>query len=291
MKKNSYSELRDKWVNQHRELQASLWEKHGDVLNWITKTFSPKQLAAGSLGGLMLLSAPAAAAFPMPHLSFANEQIAKEIDKEMFLVTDLSFLLPKEIRPLSKDEEDSISKLLSQQFGFRVVSGIDGKRLNRSYGYIGVEQHLALFPGDTIFSHFDTEENSRSFSTSGMAPGLGAWGYFAMSRGALTEKDKMREKYYIAVPTFLAQDFNTRVAEYRDFFKYRKMLVVNPQNGKSVVVVIGDSGPAEWTGKHLGGSPEVMSYLERFDGSEKGSVLYFFVDDPNDVVPLGSIKI
>ena len=69
------------------------------------------------------------------------------------------------------------------------------------------------------------------------------------------------------------------------------MLVVNPQNGKAMVVVIGDAGPAAWTGKHLGGSPEVMKYLERVDGRQKGPVLYFFLDDPDDKIPLGPLPV
>src|SRR3990170_3560870 len=138
---------------------------------------------------------------------------------------------------------------------------------------------------------FDVEEEARNFYSDGMAPGLGAWGYFAPSREMFTEKDKMREKYYIAVQTFLVPDYNKRVSEYRDFFKYRKMLVVNAENGKAIVAVIGDAGPAEWTGKHLGGSPEVMKHLERVDGARKGPVLYFFIDDPQDQVPLGPIDI
>jgi hypothetical protein len=137
--------------------------------------------------------------------------------------------------------------------------------------------------------HFDKEEEAKKFYGDGMAPGLGAWGYFVQSREQLTEKDKMREKYYIAVQTFLVPDYNQRVTEYRDFLKFRKMLVINPQNGKAMVVVIGDAGPAERTGKHLGGSPEVMSYLEREDGAKRGPVIYFFIDDPNDIIPLGPI--
>jgi hypothetical protein len=58
-----------------------------------------------------------------------------------------------------------------------------------------------------------------------------------------------------------------------------------------MVVVVGDAGPAEWTGKHLGGSPEVMKYLERVDGAQKGPVLYFFIDDPGDKIPLGPIEV
>ena len=69
------------------------------------------------------------------------------------------------------------------------------------------------------------------------------------------------------------------------------MLVVNPQNGKAIVAAVADAGPAQWTGKHQGGSPEVMGYLERYDGSQKGSVLYFFIDDPQDSIPLGPIEV
>lgn len=74
-------------------------------------------------------------------------------------------------------------------------------------------------------------------------------------------------------------------------YKYRKMLLVNPDNGKSIITDIADSGPAEWTGKHLGGSPEVMKYLERVDGAQRGPVLYFFIDDPEDKIPLGQISV
>lgn len=288
---NYYDPLRDKWVERHKASHSSLWSKHSDVLKWVANTFSPKQLAVGSLGGIMLLSAPSMAFLPSSHLLLGTEQAGRQINNDMFLIADLSKVVPQEVRVLTPEEEQAISGILSREFGFRVTAELNGKRLNRSYGYIGAEQHLALYPGDSISSHFDNSEEVSHFLDSGMAPGLGAWGYFANSRDSLIEKDKLREKYYIAVQTFLSADFMRKVGEYRDFFKYRKMIVVNPKNGKGIVVVVGDSGPAAWTGKQLGGSPEVMNYLERFDGSEIGPVLYFFVDDPNDTVPLGPVKI
>ncbi len=69
------------------------------------------------------------------------------------------------------------------------------------------------------------------------------------------------------------------------------MLVVNPDNGKAIIADIGDAGPAEWTGKSLGGSPEVMKHLERVDGADKGPVVYFFIDDPKDNIPLGPVAL
>lgn len=288
--KSIYKHLNERWRKKQGELQKQLWNKHRESLEWLSNNY--KQLISGSLGGLMLLS-NASTNLSVPNVS-ASQNLIPKIDKKTFLISDLSNILPKEIRPLSLDEEQKISEVLSRDFGFGVTPELENKRLNRSYGLIGAEQHLARYPGDNMNTHFDPpaggDENAKLYWSSGMAPGLGAWGYFAPSKNALTEKDIMREKYYIAVQTFLSKDFDSRFAEYRDFYKYRKMLVVNPNNGKAIVAVIGDAGPAEWTGKHLGGSPEVMKYLERVDGVQRGPVLYFFIDDANDKIPLGPIN-
>ncbi|MCL4354702.1 hypothetical protein M1349_04535, partial [Patescibacteria group bacterium] len=189
------------------------------------------------------------------------------------------------------EEEKIIGDILSREFGIKTAAELDGKRLNRSYGYIGQEQHLYRFPGDTLEGHMENEDDWKFSYDKGIAPGLGAYGYFAPSGGLLSEKDKMRERYYIAVQTFLAPGFQNDFKGYVDFFRFRKMLVVNPDNGKAVIADIGDAGPAEWTGKSLGGSPEVMHYLQRYDGAQKGPVLYFFIDDPEDKIPLGPINI
>ena len=107
----------------------------------------------------------------------------------------------------------------------------------------------------------------------------------------MTHEIEERERWYLAVQTFLSPGFSERVAEYRDFYKYRKMLVVNPKTGQAVIAVIGDAGPGQSTGKHLGGSPEVMDALGLGSGPRKGAVLYFFVNDQNNTIPLGPLKV
>ena len=83
--------------------------------------------------------------------------------------------------------------------------------------------------------------------------------------------------------------WNTRFKYLRDWYKYRKVLIVNTNNGNAVIAAIADSGPAAWTGKHFGGSPEVMEFLggPRY---KKGPVVLFFVDDPNNQVSLGPVE-
>ncbi|MDP3988573.1 MAG: hypothetical protein Q8P80_05530 [Candidatus Levybacteria bacterium] len=287
-KKTHYHHLKEKWTNKHKSLSEKLWTKHKKVLNWAVD--SGRQLAIGSAASLMLITTPSLPAISPSHSIAVQQPVpASDIDKSVFLISDLYNILPKdEIRSLSKGEEEEIARILSRDFSLKITAELDGKRINRNYGLIGAEQHLARYPGDTMDSHFDNEEDAKLYWSSGMAPGLGAWGYF--SYGEMTDADKTREKYYIAVQTFLAPGFDENPREIINFFKYRKMLVVNPNNGKAMVVVVGDAGPAAWTGKHLGGSPEVMHYLERVDGKGVGSVLYFFIDDPTNNVPLGPLQ-
>lgn len=276
-KRTHFEHLKEKWTKKHRKLHNKLWKKHKKALNWALDKSKKLAIGSGFAGAMLLTASPGVISniLPTPDAS-AQAQSTQNIDKKALLIYDLLQVLPDSVRPLTKPEEDVIAQTLTRHFGIIVTPELQGKRLNRSYGIIGAEQHLARFPGDW---------------SSRMAPGLGAWGYFTQSRSQLTEKDILREKYYIAVQTFLSKDFNNRVKEYIDFYKYRKMLLVNPDNGKSIVADIADSGPAVWTGKHLGGSPEVMKYLERVDGAQRGPVLYFFIDDPQDNVPLGPISV
>ncbi len=279
-RKPHYEYLRNKWMLRQSAIQNNFWDKHGDSL---------KHVAIGSLG-LMLLANPHQQ-IPAHNLIVSREGILKGFDQNILLAQSLSEKVPGEVRSLNPMEEKEIAELLSKTFGFKVTAELDSIRLNRSYGLIGGEQHLYRYPGDNLYAHADSTTDYASYGGAGIAPGLGAWGYFAPSQQDFDEQNRQRERYYLAVQTFLAPGFAENVGKYRDFFKFRKMLVVNPKTGQAVVAVIGDAGPAEWTGKHLGGSPEVMDMVGLATGPRKGPVLYFFIDDPEDKVPLGPVKI
>ncbi len=287
--KPHYEHLKNKWQDRHKALQQEILTKHGEAFEWLTHHL--RNFSVGAVGALLLILQQPTIAASTPPVSVQQNEAGIDLDKDIFLVTDLSHILPKDVRVFSSEEEERITQVLSNRFGFRVVSEFNGKRLNRSYGLIGAEQHLARYPGDDITTHFASVEEASAFWGSGMAPGLGAWRYFSPSQNEMTQKDSDREKYYIAVQTFLAPGFHDNPKDYSDFFRFRKMLVVNPQNGKALIAAIGDAGPAEWTGKQLGGSPEVMEYLQRVDGKQIGPVLYFFIDDPSDTIPLGPVHV
>ncbi len=282
-----YKNLKEKLQERNRSLKERVVTKHREAFEWAQD--NTKQIAAGAMGGLLLISSPGANLLPKPDDNSHNAQFV-DLPENMFVVSDVKKYLPDEVGEILPQQEEKISEILSGYYGFSVKPEINGFRLNRTYGYIGLEQHLKRYPGDNVDEHFQTDFEANQYRSSGLAPGLGGFGYFAHSKKELTQKDIDREKYYIAVQSFLAPGFSEKTREYINFFKYRKMLVVNPNNGRAVVVVIGDAGPAVWTGKQLGGSPEVMGHLERVDGRARGAVLYFFIDDPEDKIPLGPIE-
>lgn len=282
-KNEKYEYLRKKWQLRHRIIQDNLWEKHGQAF---------KQLAIGGLGGLMIFLPTSPTQLSHPGNPIVSKDDAlKGYDRNVLLAEELREKLPKDVRSLDQEKESEITEILSRNFGFKVTAELDNVRLNRNYGLIGGEQHLYRYPGDNLYAHAETTLDWAKYGGAGIAPGLGAWGYFALSKQEFKEIDKLREKYYLAIQTFEVSGYAENVSKFRDFFKYRKMLIVNPNTGQAVIAVIADAGPASWTGKHLGGSPEVMDVLGLADGPRKGAVLYFFIDDPEDKIPLGPIKV
>lgn len=252
---------------------------------------SAKLLAASALGGALLLAPGqihAQEALPLPEpLANILTEVGKVLPEKPqdWLVGQLGKLLPP-IKDrlgypfITPEEEKTIGRVIELATKIPAAATLEGEHLNTVYGYTGYEQHLKRYPADTLEQHNEALE-------AGMAPGLGAWGYFTEG-GKLTEDTILREKYYMVVQTLYLPDWNARWRYLRDWYKWRKIIMVNVENGNAAVGVIGDAGPAAWTGKHFGGSPEVMNFL---GGSKyrKGLVLVYFVDDPENKIPLGPI--
>ena len=285
-----HKQIRDKWLDKHAEVTRRVRDKHPKAFSYLASKADPKKLAAGAAGSVLLLLSPIHALLPSSKEISKSMSTVMAMTREKILEGRIKAFVPEENRNLNPDEEWHLAEILSDHFGFPVAGELEGKRLNKTLGMIGGEQHLYRYPGDSLLEHAVKPADNEMFIPSGIAPALGAWGYFSDSEAAFSTEELMRERYYLAVQTFLVPDYYERVAEYRDFFKFRKMLAVNAKTGQAVVAVIGDAGPAPWTGKDLGGSPEVMHELGLAKGMRKGPVLYFFINDPENKVPLGPIE-
>jgi len=104
--------------------------------------------------------------------SSASAQVAT-VDKKVFLIYDLRKVLPSDVRALTPYEENDVLDVLRRNFNFSIQAELEGKRLNTTYGIIGEEQHLARFPGDNMFTHFNNPDEAKCIGL-GMAPGLSA---------------------------------------------------------------------------------------------------------------------
>lgn len=302
MPKINSETLRNKLKLRHIDSQNRLAAKHPHAVSFFAdkgiqlgkiREHSTKLLTAGAISGALLLTPPKTAYaqtdLPLPPpLLAAIEEVSKTGSKQSVkgtkedLTQGLEQLLSAKPRPLDRDEEKKIGFLIERTTGIPARGTLEGEHLNTTYGYIGAEQHLPRFPGDHVGLHDEFQE-------SGVTPATGAWSYFAPNQAQLTPEDIEREKYYLAVQTLYLPDWNTNWRHLKEWYRYRKMIVVNPDNGQAAVAVVADAGPAAWTGKHFGGSPEVMNILggRRY---KKGRVLMFFVDDPENKIPLGPVK-
>lgn len=257
---------------RHSQLSQKLLEKHQHVKHL---------LQAATLGSALLLAQPSHPELPagtivqkLKESGFRNPQ---EIQDQLW--QDLASLLPAKTGILNDVTASKVSFIIENLCGLKITQELDGHRLNDSYGFIGAEQHLKRYPGDTLANH-------QQLLTAGIAPGLGAWGYFEY-QSQLSKEDILREEYYVAVQTMYTPEWNFNLKELVSWYKYRKVLVVNPSSGKAVVAVIADAGPAKWTGKQFGGSPELMNYLNLTDGKNRKKVLLWFIDGD---APLGPIN-
>lgn len=280
-------ETKDRFHSTHRNTSNWLKNKAIDVEDFRTK--SQQILAATSLAGSVAMN-------NLPVDMRVNQNIfAMERNKDQDLLAQVS---EEELRAvidklknivkmppghMETEDELYVERQLSDMLGFNVTAELEGHRLNHSIGIMGGEQHLYRFPTDTLSAHDEYQE-------AGIAPNRGAFGWFT-ENGELTETAVEREKYYFAVQTLYLPDWNSNYQDLKPWYKFRKMIVINPADEVAVVGVVGDAGPAQWVKKQFGGSPEIIREGKIWSQEARGKIILLFVDDPEDKVPLGPIDL
>jgi hypothetical protein len=256
--------LKNRLENHKQNVVSDIHKKHSQVINRAKK--HGLTLASTAILASSILAGPA------PELVTKQQLSHQERLKLDQFTGELSSIL-KNKQALNSGEEEIITQALSKKFDLDLKVSMEGNRLNEIVGYIGAEQHLKRWSGDTLAKH--------GIQKSGMAPLQGAFKDF---------DNEEQEKYYVAVQLHELPDWNQNWSKLKPWYRYRKVFVYNPDNQRGIVAVIGDSGPAKWTGKTFGGSPEVMEYLQRVDGAQKGKVIILFVDDPDQKIALGPVQ-
>lgn len=252
------------------------------------RTASQQFLAAISLAGQIALNQPSPQGKDLQAMAAEKkneDELTTQVSQEEYqeIMAKIVGFVNRPPGHLDKEEELYLEQQLSDILHFDVSAELEGHRLNQSLGIMGSEQHLMRFPGDDLAQH-------EVYQEAGIAPNRGAFGWFT-ENGQLTDEAIAREKYYFAVQLMYLPDWNENYKELKDWYKFRKMIVVNPAEAVAVVGVIGDAGPAQWVKKQFGGSPEVVREGKIWSPKSQGKVLLWFVDDPENKIPLGPIQL
>ncbi|GIK83917.1 MAG: hypothetical protein BroJett025_05390 [Patescibacteria group bacterium] len=212
-----------------------------------------------------------------------DKPLASKITKEEFdsIMEKIVELLKLPAGKLEEESELYLEQQLSDILGFDVNANLDGHTLLFSTGVMKATSHLKRSPTDTL-------ENHTNYHEAGLSLNRSAFGWFSGS----TEIDQTaidQEKYYVAVPLYYHEDWNTKFTELKQWYKFRKVVVINPAERIAVVGVIGDIGPSTYTRRQFGGSPELIHAGKIWSPKSAGKVLLLFVDDPKNTVQLGPI--
>lgn len=280
-----YADAKNRFHNTH--LSASQWlgDRGLDVESM--KMAGKSAITATTLAGAVLTSQPVDARMAEKILGLNNseEKLVAEVtlEEHQEIMNKMAQMVKMPPGHLNREDELYLEQQISDMVGFEVTAELDGHRLNHSIGIMGGEQHLKRFPTDTLAQHDEYQQ-------AGIAPNRGAFGWFT-ENGELTPQAIQREKYYFAVQTLYLPEWNQNHDELKPWYKYRKMIAINPADGVAAVGVVGDAGPAQWVGKQFGGSPEIIKDAKIWSKDAKGRVILFFVDDPEDKVPLGILDL
>lgn len=273
------------FIERHDTAKKQFAKEHEAANRWLKekgldldtiRQHSQKLLVSATVGGALLLVSPK---IPLP---FANEtsfavKMHDSIDNFLSRMKTISS------QGLSLQTEEEITENIKNLYGVSTSFELDHNRLPDYVGLMGLEQHLYRSPTDTLHQH-------DAYLEAGIAPARGAFGYFV--REGVSEEQMIREeKYYVVLQTFKIPQWNSDWAHLKPWYAYRKFLVINLENGKAVVAVLGDSGPGVSTGKVFGGSPEVMYDLGWYPKKTKGKVMMLFLDDPINSIPLGPVEL
>jgi hypothetical protein len=185
------------------------------------------------------------------------------------------------------------------------IDTLDGVQIPATSGLVAREQHLYLNSGEADLGrtlaaalHYTTS-GTPTGAQNGMAGGYGAFGSNAGYNLPIED-----ERYYINMRWSYVNWFespdgscssapdghpDTCTSNYNSSSKnwhYRKKVIVtNPANGKRVVASVLEAGPAIWTGRVSGLSPEAMLAIS---ASTNNNLNYYWAADQS--IPLGPLN-
>ena len=215
--------------------------------------------------------------------STAHSSLMREISAEETadVVGKLQSLLQLPPGQLDTESELYLEQQLSELLGIEVSSRLDSQQLLYNTGKIKALPHLKRFPTDSLEQH-------GPYHYAQIDPRRSAFGWF-LEQGKVTETMEDTERYYLALQLYYFPDWAEHSKAMKKWYKYKKVIVINPFDSIAVVCAVGAIGPSIPIRYQFGASPEVIREGKLWSTRSKGKVLVLFVDDPQNQVPLGPV--
>lgn len=210
-------------------------------------------------------------------------EFLKQVSDEEYTVifTKLQGALTNPASRLSQDDAAYLEQQLSDILGFTVTSQLQGHAVPNTVVTLKAGPHLKRFPKDSLSNHQQVPE-------AGLAATRSAFGWFS-THASLDEAATAAEQYYLALPLTALEEYRSTTAKL-DWWRQRKVLVVNPRVPSIVIASIADTMIAN-TQYQAVGSPELLRASQCWSPGCAGMVLLFLIDDTEDTLPVGPIPI
>ncbi len=188
-------------------------------------------------------------------------------------------------QPVSDYHDEGLLYLeqqLSDLLNFTVSASQGDYQIPYIGGVMAGLPHLKRSPHDQLSDH-------QVILEAGLKKKRSFYGWFDTNH--LTAEEILAEKYYLSLPINLTTTWLKQPRATAEWFKYKKLIVINPVRELAVVAVMADIGPYNSIRAQFGGSPEVIHAAEVWHPNNKGRVAVFFVEDSQHEIPLGIINL
>lgn len=184
---------------------------------------------------------------------------------------------------LEGDDLLYLEQQLSDIFGFDVSSELENHKLPYIMGTLEALPHYRRFPIDHLDQH-------KSYLEAGMSKTRGGFDWM-LEEGKLSSRAIIREKYGVSLPLANLKEWQVDHNELNKWYRFRKLLIINPFDLRAVVATIIDGGFISNLKYQFGATPEVIREGNIWSPGSSGKVLMFFINDKDDKVEHGPITL
>ncbi|MDA1079270.1 MAG: hypothetical protein O2840_01105 [bacterium] len=173
---------------------------------------------------------------------------------------------------LSEKELLYLEQQVSDLLGFEVTSSLDDQRLTHTFGKIQALAEFVLQPHQNTVS----TPAVRGANMQATRPTLG-W--------AKKPPENGEKHFLLANHLLLLEDWHLKYAHYKNWYKWRKLLVLNPFNRVAVIVELASFTLPNPMQYQFGGSPDVIRASQAWSPEAQGHVCVFFIPEEIAIKP------